>query len=403
VLALTPPPEVVAAYAIDRAALSPVEGATDLGPWLERQPTYRGPPQPAPQSMIYTSGTTGHPKGVRRNAPTPEQHRRTEEQRSLIYGVKRGVRALLPGPLYHTAPNSFGVRAALLAEVLVLMPRFDAEDLLKLIERERIDTVFMVPTMFIRLLQLPSEVRRRHDLSSLRHVIHAAAPCPPAVKKEMIDWWGPVVFEFYGGTETGLIAFATSEDSLRKPGTAGRQAPGAELRIYDDDGNILPPGQVGEIFGRSRDYPDFTYHNMPEKRAEVERDGFITCGDMGYLDEEGYLFICDRKRDMVISAGVNIYPAEIEAVLHGLPGVKDCAVFGIPDHEFGEALMAVVEPMPGIVLDPAAIGRAARAQLADFKVPKHIEVRTDLPREDSGKIFKRRLRDPHWEKAGRLI
>ena len=403
VLSIATPPEVVAAYEIDPAATAPVAGATDFVAWLETQPDYLDPPLPMPASMIYTSGTTGRPKGVRRNAPTPEEHRKTEQWRSLVYGVRPGVRALLPGPLYHAAPNSFGVRAALLAEVLVLMPRFDAESLLRLIERQRIDTVFMVPTMFIRLLQLPAEIRSRYDLSSLRNVSHSAAPCPHAVKKQMIDWWGPVLFEFFGGTETGSIAFATSEDSLRKPCTVGRCTPGAELRIYDDAGNILPPGVIGEIFGRFDGYPDFTYHNMPDKRAEVERDGFITGGDLGYLDEDGYLFVCDRKRDMVISGGVNIYPAEIEAVLHAMPGVLDCAVFGIPDPEYGEALMAVVEPFPGFVLDPLELRAALRPHLAAYKVPRHIEVRSGLPREDSGKIFKRRLRDPYWETAGRRI
>ena len=307
--------------------------------------------------MIYTSGTTGRPKGVRRNAPSADEQRKTEECVRRRLGVKPGVRALLPGPLYHISPNAFAVRAARLAELLVLMPRFDAEALLSLIEREQIDTIIMVPTMFARLLQLSAEVRSRHDLSSLRHVVHTAAPCPPALKEQMIDWWGPVIHEFYGSTEAGVLTLATSQDASRKPGTVGRCIPGAELRIYDDAGNILPPGQIGEIHGRFNGYPDFTYHGRPDKRAEVERDGLITSGDVGYLDEDGYLFICDRKRDMVISGGVNIYPAEIEAVLHSLPGVHDCAVFGIPDEEFGEALMAVVEPQAGAAVSTAATSR----------------------------------------------
>ena len=397
------PPEVVSAYRINPADLLPVEGATEFVAWLKAQTPYLEPPQTASESMIYTSGTTGQPKGVRRNAPSAEEQRQTEEWRALAYGVKPGVRALLPGPLYHISPNALAVRAARLAELLVLMPRFDAEALLSWIEREQIDTIFMVPTMFTRLLQLPPEVRSRHDLSSLRHVVHTAAPCLPTLKEQMIDWWGPVVHEFYGSTEAGVLTLATSQDALHKPGTVGKCIPGVELRIYDDAGNILPPGQIGEIYGRCGGYPDFTYQGKPEKRAEVERDGLITSGDVGYLDEEGYLFICDRKRDMVISGGVNIYPAEIEAVLHSLPDVHDCAVFGIPDEEFGEALMAIVEPLPGTSLDPAVLRDALRHHLANYKVPKCIELRTGLPREDSGKIFKRRLRDPYWEKAGRRI
>jgi long-chain acyl-CoA synthetase len=219
----------------------------------------------------------------------------------------------------------------------------------------------------------------------------------------MIDWWGPIIHEFYGGTETGPLTFATPQDALLKPGSVGKASPGAIIRIVDADGRDVPQGAVGEVYGRIEGYPDFTYHRDPAKRREVDLDGLITCGDIGYLDADGYLFLRDRKRDMVISGGVNIYPAEIEAVLHSLPGVADCAVFGIPDEEFGESLMAVVEPLPGASLDIEAIRTGLKARLADYKVPRRIELRTGLPREDSGKIFKRRLRDPYWEGVGRQI
>jgi long-chain acyl-CoA synthetase len=199
------------------------------------------------------------------------------------------------------------------------------------------------------------------------------------------------------------VTFATSEDALNKPGTVGRIPPGAELRFVGEDGQSLPRGEIGEIYSRISGNPDFTYHNKPDKRVEIERDGFITSGDVGYIDDDGYVFICDRKRDMVISGGVNIYPAEIEAALHAVPGVHDCAVFGIPDDEFGEALMAVVEPQSGVTLDTGDIRAQLRTALADYKVPKHVEIHRHLPREDSGKIFKRRLRDPYWERAGRRI
>ncbi len=400
---LATPPEIVSAYRITPERAAVPEGALDFEAWLADHAPYEGPPVPQPQSMIYTSGTTGHPKGVRRKAPTARENEVNESLRTLVYGVMEGARCLLPGPLYHSAPNSFGLRAARLAELLVLMPRFDAETLLRLIAEQRIEAMFMVPTMFIRLLKLPQEVRRRYDVSSVRHVIHAAAPCPAEVKRAMIEWWGPVIYEFYGGTENGPVTFATSEDSLSKPGTVGRASPGAHIRILDDDGKPVPTGAVGEIYSRIEDYPDFVYHNLPEKTAEVLRDGLISLGDLGYFDEDGYLFICDRKRDMVIYGGTNIYPAEIEAVLHAVPGVQDCAVFGVPDAEFGEALMAVVEPRPGVALDVDSLRRQMAAHLADYKVPKHIEIRSGLPREDSGKIFKRRLRDPYWEKAGRRI
>ena len=403
VLGVPAPPEILSHYRIDPDHLATPDFARDLETWLEAQRPYDGPARPQPANMIYTSGTTGHPKGVRRHAPTPEQSASAERMRALIYGLRPGARALLPGPLYHSAPNSFGLRAGRLGGALVLMPRFEPEEFLRLVEAERIDTIFMVPTMFIRLMKMPEAVRRKYDVSSLHHVIHAAAPCPADVKRAMIEWWGPVIHEFYGSTESGAVTFANSEDALKKPGTVGRIAPGAELRFIGEDGKILPQGEIGEIYSRISGNPDFTYHNKPEKRAEIDRDGFITSGDVGYIDEDGYVFICDRKRDMVISGGVNIYPAEIEAALHSVPGVHDCAVFGIPDEEFGEALMAVVEPQAGVTLDVADIRARLKTALADYKVPKHVEILKNLPREDSGKIFKRRLRDPYWERAGRRI
>ncbi len=403
VLSVATPLEILKTYKIDPDHLAKPDFADDIEAWLERQRPYDGPALPQPANMIYTSGTTGHPKGVRRDAPTPQQTFAAERLRALIYGLKPGVRALLPGPLYHSAPNSFGLRAGRLGGALVLMPRFDPEEFLRLVQNEGIDTIFMVPTMFVRLMKLPEAVRSRYDISSLRHVVHAAAPCPADVKRAMIEWWGPVIYEYYGSTEATALTFASSEDALRKPGTVGKILDGVELRFLGDDGVPLPPGEIGEIYSRIPDNPDFTYHNKPEKRAEIERDGFITSGDVGYIDQDGYVFICDRKRDMVISGGVNIYPAEIEAALHAVPGVHDCAVFGIPDAEFGEALMAVVEPQPGATLDSAAIRAHLKTSLADYKVPKHVEIQRQLPREDSGKIFKRRLRDPYWERAGRRI
>jgi long-chain acyl-CoA synthetase len=403
VLSVPTPPEILKHYKIDPDSLATPDFAVDLEPWLGQQRPYDGPVRPQPANMIYTSGTTGHPKGVRRHAPTPEQSASAERMRAMIYGLRPGARALLPGPFYHSAPNSFGLRAGRLGGALVLMPRFEPEEFLRLVEAERIDTIFMVPTMFIRLMKLPEAVRRKYDMSSLHHVIHAAAPCPADVKRAMIEWWGPVIYEFYGSTESGAVTFANSEDALKKPGTVGRIAPGAELRFVGEDGKVLPQGEIGEIYSKIAGNPDFTYHNRPEKRAEIDRDGFITSGDVGYIDQDGYVFVCDRKRDMVISGGVNIYPAEIEAALHAVPGVHDCAVFGIPDEEFGEALMAVVEPQAGVTLDIADIRAQLRTSLADYKVPKHVEIQANLPREDSGKIFKRRLRDPYWEQAGRRI
>ena len=403
VLAVETPPEILAAYGVDPSEARVPAGARDFTTWLAAQTPYAAPPRPTTVSMIYTSGTTGHPKGVKRRAMTPDEEKAMDYLRNLVLGLKPGCRAAITGPLYHSAPNAFGLRAGRMAARLVLMPRFEAEELLVMIERERLDTLFMVPTMFVRLLKLPAAVRRRYDVSSLRHVIHAAAPCPMQVKRAMIEWWGPVIYEFYGSTESGPVTFVSSAESLAKPGTVGRAAPGAEVKILDEAGRELPPGEIGEVFSRISAYPDFIYHNQPEKRREIERAGFITSGDVGYFDADGYLFLCDRKRDMVISGGVNIYPAEIEAVLHTIPAIADCAVFGVPDAEYGEMLMAVVEPAPGVSIDVAEVRAELARRLANYKVPKTIEVRARLPREDSGKIFKRKLREPYWAGVQRRI
>jgi long-chain acyl-CoA synthetase len=402
VLVVATPPEIARAYG-SAAGGVPV-GATQWDTWLAGYGPWQGALPPQSSSMIYTSGTTGRPKGVRRQPMTAALEARMGDYRERVYGLKPGVRTMIPGPLYHSAPNAFALRAARVASLIALMPRFDPEAFLAVVDRHRIEAMFMVPTMFVRLLKLPAEVRNRYDLSSLKFVMHAAAPCPPEVKRGMIEWLGPVIHEFYGSTESGAVTVVDSNEWLKRPGTVGRPIQGGEVRIYDDAGIKLGPGAVGEVYTRLEFLPDFTYHQLPDKRAEIDREGFITSGDVGYLDDAGYLFLCDRKRDMVISGGVNIYPAEIEAVLINCPGVKDCAVFGIPDGEYGEQLMAVIEAQPGVPPHAIADVRAYLTQhLAGYKVPKRIEFGTDLPREDSGKIFKRRLRDPYWANAGRAI
>jgi len=403
VIAVEPGAALRDAYRLAEDDCRAPPGLPEWADWLAHQTPFPAAAPRAVRSIIYTSGTTGRPKGVRRAPATAAQEAKIAAMRRRVYGIEPGIRALLPGPLYHSAPNAFGLRAAPLAELLVVMPRFDPEELLRFVERHRITTMFAVPTMFVRLLALPDSVRRRYDLSSLRFVIHAAAPCPVEVKRAMIEWWGPVLNEFYGATETGAVTFATSADFLARPGTVGRPVEEAVIRILDDDGREVPVGTPGEIFMRLPYYPDFTYHGQDDKRREIERDGLLTCGDVGYFDAEGYLYVCDRKRDMVIIGGANIYPAEIEAVLVTLPGVRDCAVIGIPDAEYGEALLALVEPQDGAAPDPAALLRRLALSFAGFKLPRRIEIRAALPREDSGKIFKRLLREPYWRDAGRAI
>jgi long-chain acyl-CoA synthetase len=397
------PPEIQDAYGLSDTACRLPEGGLSWAPWRDSFAPWTHPPRPVRASMIYTSGTTGRPKGVRRQPADFEAQARTRAATVEVWGFRPGMRVCITGPFYHSAPNSYVLSAIAQGAEVVLMPRFDAEDLLRLVERHRITHMYMVPTMFVRLLKLPEAVRRCYDVSSLQWIIHAAAPCPPDVKQAMIEWWGPVIHEFYGSTEAGMITHCDSHEWLRHRGTVGRVTSTSVLRIVDDEGRELPPGQVGTIYMKNHALMDFTYNKLDTKRREIERDGFITSGDMGYLNDEGYLFLCDRKIDMVISGGVNIYPAEIESVLITLPGVHDCAVFGIPDAEFGERLAAVVQPVPGAALTSADVQEHLRRHLADYKIPRLVEFQSDLPREDSGKIFKRRLREPYWADAGRRI
>jgi long-chain acyl-CoA synthetase len=310
---------------------------------------------------------------------------------------------MMNGPMYHSAPAAYAMGSARLGLPIVLQPRFEAEDMLRLIARHRVSHMHIVPTMFVRLLRLPAEVRKKYDLSSLRWITHGAAPCAPAVKRQMIDWWGPVINEYYGATETGIVVWHNAAEALVKPGTVGRVVDGATMRIVDEQGRDVKQGEVGEIYLRGPLVSEFTYNNDDAKRREIALGDLVTVGDVGYQDADGYLYLCDRKRDMIISGGVNIYPAEIESVLIQMPGVRDCAVFGIPDEEFGEQICAHVEPLGGSPIDASAVRSWLGQHLARYKVPRVVEFAAALPREDSGKIFKRKLRAPYWEKAGRSI
>jgi long-chain acyl-CoA synthetase len=378
-------------------------GALVWPDWLAANEPWAQPPEGAPVSIIYTSGTTGRPKGVVRTPATDEQREATQAMLGEIFQLAPGERTVIPAPMYHTAPNVYALSAAIRGMDMTIMTGFDAEEFLRIVAERRVTVVQMVPTMFVRMLALPDAVRSSYDLSSLRWIVHAAAPCPPDVKRAMIEWLGPIVVEYYGGTETGPVVFCTSEEWLAHPGTVGRPLEQAVVKVLDAEGNEIATGESGEVFMWLDVWPDFTYEGDDAKRRAIERDGLVSCGDIGYLDADGYLYLNDRASDMVISGGVNIYPAEIEACLGSLEGVRDCAVFGIPDEEFGEALAAHVELHDDAQVTAEDVREHVRARLAGYKTPRVVELVDALPREDSGKIFKRRLREAYWTGRERAI
>lgn len=353
--------------------------------------------QAPPMAVIYTSGTTGLAKGILRDPIAPEATTDMLKSLGSLLGLRPGHTTVLPAPLYHSAPNVNLIFAATLGMNLIIMPRFDAEEFLRLVEKYSVDTAQLVPTMFVRLLGLPREVRGKYDVSSLRTVVHAAAPCPPDVKRAMIEWWGPIINEYYGGSEGGAWVLCSSDEWLTRPGTVGRPVGDAAIRILGTDKNELPAGETGVIYGRSAGYwPDFTYLNNDAKRREIaDENGYFTLGDIGRVDEDGYLYVTDRLNDMVISGGVNIYPAEIEAALVQLAGVNDAAVFGVPDPEMGESLAAHIELESGTCLTEQDIRDHLQRTLAKYKVPKIVVFEEKLPREESGKLFKRHLKEKY--------
>ncbi|HJR18530.1 MAG TPA: AMP-binding protein [Actinomycetota bacterium] len=358
---------------------------------------------PAPVFFrYYTSGTTGAPKAIRRPDPSREAYLATATSYPQLAGLTGPDEVHLAcGPLYHTAPCAFANFGLLLGHTVVLVEHFDAAAAMDLIERERVSWSHMVPINFVRILALPEAVRRGRDVSSVKRILHAAAPCPPDVKQRIIDLFPPdTVWEYYGMTE-GLATLIPPDEWLRKPGSVGRAAQGIDLVILGDDGRELPAGEVGLVYVSPMGGVRFEYGNAPEKTAQAWLGERYTVGDMGYLDEDGYLFLTDRKVDMIISGGANIYPAEVEAVLFRHPAVGDVAVIGIPDDEWGEAVLAVVEPRAPV--EAADLIAFCRENLAHYKCPRRVELVEKLPRDESGKVRKRELRDPYWAGRNRKI
>ncbi|MEM7091674.1 MAG: acyl-CoA synthetase [Actinomycetota bacterium] len=391
-------PKVMHRFAVG----GPVPGHEDLDALLRDQPSAPLADRREAVEMLYSSGTTGRPKGVKPplpDAPLGEPGRFVHMARR-VFGVTDGSRYLSPAPLYHAAPLRFCMAALRVGATVVVMERFDAEQMLSMIERHRISTTQLVPTMFVRMLKLPDDVRARYDVSSLTHATHAAAPCPVEVKHRMLDWWGPIIHEFYAGTEGAGICYISPTDWLERPGSVG-QAIGATIHVVDENGAELPPGEEGQIYSDSSS--DFEYHNDPAKTAETRHPaGWRTLGDIGRVDADGFLFLTDRKAFTINSGGVNVYPQEAENALVLHPAVADVAVFGVPNEDFGEEVKAVVQLETPV--DSAAELAAlevelishCRSQLADIKCPRSIDFRSELPREPTGKLLKKKLRDEYW-------
>lgn len=354
-------------------------------------------------NMLYSSGTTGRPKGILpKYSEQPIEFVTTVDQYfNQGYGLNDTATYLSPAPMYHAAPLNACMAITRFGGTAVIMGKFDAENALKYIEQYRITHSQMVPSMFVRMLKLPEESRSKYDVSSLKLVIHAAAPCPIPVKQQMIDWFGPILVEYYSGTENQGGTVISSQEWLTHQGSVGRPGPTCKLHILDDDGNELAAGETGMVYFEPLDGRKFEYYKSPEKtQSSMTAQGWSTLGDIGYVDEEGYLYLTDRKAFMIISGGVNIYPQEAENVLITHPKVGDVAVFGIPNEEFGEEVKAVIEPAnwsdAGDALAEELI-TYCREHLSKVKCPKSIDFMQKLPRQATGKLYKTQLRDKYWQ------
>ncbi len=385
------------------------EGEHDLEAALAQMPAHPVADERAGCDMLYSSGTTGKPKGVRQ--PLPEEPAIGAVNALMgiaaqAFGITGDAVYLSPAPLYHAAPLRWSMTVHRLGGTVVVMEKFDPEAALAAIERYRVTDSQWVPTHFVRLLKLPPEVRAKYDIGSLKCAIHAAAPCPVPVKRAMIEWWGPVLMEYYAGTEGNGFTFLTSADWLAHPGSVGR-ALTATIRICNDDGDEVPRGTEGQVFFEQVDpaAPVFQYHNDPGKTADSRnKHGWTSLGDVGWEDAEGYLYLTDRKSFMIISGGVNIYPQEIENLLVTHPRVADAAVIGAPDPDMGEKVVAVVQPLDMAQAGPELAEELLAylaPQLSRLKLPKQIDFMEQLPREATGKLYKRHLRDAYWAAAAK--
>jgi long-chain acyl-CoA synthetase len=362
------------------------------------------PPPSAGTEMLYSSGTTGRPKAVRRPLPSDADSPAGSWAQAVLelalvhrYGMDSSSVYLSPAPLYHAAGINYAMAVHRVGAAAIIMRKFDAEAVLRLIEQHRVTHAQFVPTMFVRMLKLPQAVRARYDVSSLQCVLHAAAPCPVDVKQNMMEWFGPVIHEYYGGTEGFAGSTIAPQEWLAHPGSVGE--PMTPVHIVGEDGHELPTGEAGEIYFEGG--PDFEYFKDPEKTASIRDErGWRTLGDVGYVDDDGYLYLTDRSTFMIVSGGVNIYPQEVENLLVMHPKLVDAAVFGVPNDEFGEEVKAVVQAAAGVTAGPGLASELieyCRAHLASYKCPRTVDFDPQLPRDPNGKLYKRRIRDRYWQ------
>jgi long-chain acyl-CoA synthetase len=376
----------------------PIDGFEDYEAAVAAEPTESVEDEGLGATMLYTSGTTGRPKGVYRRRAAP---RRAQNEAVRVH--TDGDLHLCTGPLYHAAPLAFSLGLPLLWGIgVVVMDGWDPEETLKLIEKHKVTHTHLVPIMFHRLLSLPEDVRKAYDLSSLKRIGHGAAPCPVHVKKAMIDWVGPIIWEYYAATE-GAGTSVESDEWLTKPGTVGK-IPEGHVEIRDDDGNPVETGEVGTVFLRAPEEPEtrFEYYKDDEKTSKAYSGDYFTLGDMGYVDEDGYLFLTDRSADLIISGGVNIYPAEVDAVMLTHPAVRDSCTIGVPNEEWGEEVKTVIELKPEF--EPSdqlatELIEYSRERLAKFKCPKTVDFEDELPRHETGKLYRRLVRERYRQKA----
>jgi long-chain acyl-CoA synthetase len=394
---ICPTPEnIVSSYHIETPAkLLPNSMCEDITVLIENAQPIKSPTLPFRGMFSYTSGSTGRPKGIRRqvNEAQPDLYLVYQGLARTLMKLAEGDRYYITAPIYHSAPNALSLCCFAARDVdIYIEAKFAAEKFLADIERYKITHTYIVPTMMIRLLKLPEEVKKKYDISSLKFAISSGSAWPTEVKQAMIDWFGAIFFESYGASEIGFMTLISSQEALNKPGSVGKILPGGSVKILDDDKNELSVGQSGAIYVDLPMFGDFSYTNSQGNDADERYKGHITVGDIGYLDEDGYLFINDRKKDMIISGGANIFPAEIEAAMIEMPEILDCAVFGIADKEFGEKVVAAVTCQPEKSLSLEQLHDFLDGKISRFKFPRKLDLHEKLPREDSGKVFKQKLR-----------